>query len=364
MEVTKMDAEALRALEDKAMKAAMDSGRIDDLEKATNIAKQSAEIQKATSDSSSQPKLLRYEEFKTWAALLVPFLSIATLAVTVYIQAAQLKATREANRDTQWRETEKNVLSQLSKPPSVIADPALAMTLLEPYTSDDRVGREATVLAVHLLSTVPSSDRFKDFFLSHHIGESWTDVTFLTGLSREVFGNMLELDTRIAEPSHPSILDAARGATIDDIEFLTERLCALYRANPTLTRGADFRDVFLLNGDLSGVDLTDADFTGAKLQNVNFANADLGGNVRFKNVAFVDSDWWDARRIGTPLLPFLIANQYPFFDNEHVTYDVAPPDRPHYAELVRKLCDKAELACKSDDVKYGDAPAQKQSQPK
>jgi hypothetical protein len=188
-----MDIDALRALEDMATKAALQSGRIEDVEKATNIAKQTAEIQKATSDRTNQPKLARYEEVKTWAALLVPFLSIATLAVTVYIQAAQLKATREANQDTQWRETVKNVLSQLNKPPSVVADPALAMSLLEPYTSNDRFGREATLLAIHLLSTVPSSERFKDFILSHHVGENWSDARLLTDLDRDFYNALLNL---------------------------------------------------------------------------------------------------------------------------------------------------------------------------
>jgi hypothetical protein len=165
--------------------------------------------------------LLRYEEVKSWATILVPFLSIATLAVTVYIQAAQLKATREANQDTQWRETIKNVLSQLSRPTTVSADPSLAMSLLEPYTSDERFGRDATRLGINLLTAVPSSDRFKDFFLSHHIGESWSDLQLLTGLGRDLFNNLSELDNRIRELNHSPVFEVAREATVEDIEFIT-----------------------------------------------------------------------------------------------------------------------------------------------
>ena len=114
-----MDLQDLEALQQRAFEIASQSGQIADVEKAVSIAKQVVDARKAATDSINQPKLLRYEEWKAWAALLVPFLSIATLAVTIIIQAAQLKATREASENTEWSETLKNVLSQLSRPATV-----------------------------------------------------------------------------------------------------------------------------------------------------------------------------------------------------------------------------------------------------
>jgi len=353
-----MDTQALCDLEELALKAALKSGTIEDIEKATSIAKQASEIRKVLSDSSNQPKLVRYEEFKAWAALLVPFLSIATLALTVYIQAAQLKATREANQDTQWRETQKNVLSQLSRPSTVIADPSMAMSILEPYLSDDRFGRDAKLLAINLLSSVPSSDRFKDFFLSHHIGEASSDAHLLETLGRDLYNNLVELDERISEANHAPILDAARNAMIDDIEFVTEKLCVLFHTDAALVRNLDLRDIFLLNGDLSGLDVLDADLPGANLQNVNVEKTRLIGTVKFTKAHFVDTHWWDAREISKPLLQFLMTNQYPFFDNNKVSYTVPPPDRLRYVTGVLRLCKQAGLVCRSDEIKYGTPPDQ------
>ena len=133
-----MDLDSLQQLQQTATDTALKSGKIEDIEKAVNITKEFIDMQKTLSDTSNQPALVRYEEFKTWAALIVPFLSIATLAVTIYMQTIQLDATREANETSKWQETVRNVLSQMSKPASVVPDPALAMSLLEPFGFEPR----------------------------------------------------------------------------------------------------------------------------------------------------------------------------------------------------------------------------------
>jgi hypothetical protein len=357
---------SLRELQQQAVQSALKSGRIEDLEKAANITKQAIDAQKAVTDNKNQPKLVRYEGFKTWAALIVPLLSIGTLLVTIYIQAGLLKATTEANEDTQWRETVKNVLSQLDKKPSSVADPALAMSLLEPYSSDSRFGRDATLLAVQLLSRVPSSDRFKEYFLSHHVGETQSDISFLTTVNRELFNDFADLDHRLKQPLEPReklTVMQMRDTFVDDIEFITERLCTLYRAQHTTTALTDLRDVFLMNGDLSGVNLTGADLSGSKFETTNFANANLIGNIKFMDTSFVDSNWWDAREIAKPLLKYLIEEQYPYFDSEGVIYFVPPPNKQQYFEKVRQLCQKVGLACEPESLKYG-TPPPKKAEPK
>jgi hypothetical protein len=356
-----MDIDALHELQKLAVQTALQSGRIEDLEKAANITKQVADVNKASSDTVNQPKLLRYEEFKAWATLIVPFLSIATLAVTIFIQSAQLNATREANEDTQWRETVKNVLSQLNKPSSVVADPALAMSLLEPYAANNRYQKDAIFLSVELLSRVPSSDRFVDYFQSHQLGEKQSDIPFLTMLGRELYSNLAEVNYRLQQPAAPQILKPASNALFDDIEFLSGKLCGLYHSPGTTTPPADLRDLFLVKCDLSGVNLTGVDLTGAKLQSVNLKDAILGGNVKFseEKTFFVDTHWWDAREISRPLLKFLIDKQYPYFDNEGVQYNVPPPEKRIYIDLVRQLCGKVNLHCDPSTLQYGEPPAAK-----
>src|SRR5262245_1924545 len=100
-------ATALEELANKATQLVSESGRVEDLEKAASIAKMAAEVSKQNSDAVSQAKTLRYEGWKSFATLIVPLLTVATLFVTVYIQYQQISATREANEDTEWRESVK-----------------------------------------------------------------------------------------------------------------------------------------------------------------------------------------------------------------------------------------------------------------
>src|SRR5439155_7751041 len=130
-----------------------------------NVSKLVAESHKNVTDSQNQYRVLRFEGFKSWAAILVPLLSILTLAVTIGMQYAQLSETHQANADLQWRETVKNVLSQLkggtlssaalARGGTTQADPLLAMSLLKPYLSDERYGKDATELALLVLARVP-----------------------------------------------------------------------------------------------------------------------------------------------------------------------------------------------------------------
>jgi hypothetical protein len=112
-----MDSDRLHQLEQQAYATAMKSGSWEDIERAVNIAKQIADMEQAAAENKNRPKLVRYEALKAFAVLLVPLLSVFTLAVTIFIQAALLKATREANEDTDCGENVRNVLVEQGKTP-------------------------------------------------------------------------------------------------------------------------------------------------------------------------------------------------------------------------------------------------------
>src|SRR5215468_2959408 len=98
-----MDSDRLHQLEQQAYATAMKSGSLEDIERAANIAKQIADMEQAAVENKSRRKLVLYEALKTFAILLVPLLSVLTLAATIYMQTALLKATREANEETDCR---------------------------------------------------------------------------------------------------------------------------------------------------------------------------------------------------------------------------------------------------------------------
>src|SRR5712692_7221465 len=108
------DGETLQKLQAAAVEKAFSTKEVADLEKAVSIIKTIADREKTANDNRNQPRLLRYEQYKTLSTAVVPLLTLLTLAFTVWVQASQVRVTQEANDDLEWRDTAKNVLSQLS----------------------------------------------------------------------------------------------------------------------------------------------------------------------------------------------------------------------------------------------------------
>jgi hypothetical protein len=62
-----------------------------------------ADYEKASTDATNQTKLIRYESIKSFSTGIVPFLTLLTLAITIYFQWSQAVITSRANEDAQWR---------------------------------------------------------------------------------------------------------------------------------------------------------------------------------------------------------------------------------------------------------------------
>jgi len=83
----------------------MESGNLDDIERATSVCKLAAEAEKDSVEAATQGPVVRQEGLRNWAQLLVPLLCVLTLAVTITIQTFQQRQQERSRQDTVWRGT-------------------------------------------------------------------------------------------------------------------------------------------------------------------------------------------------------------------------------------------------------------------
>jgi hypothetical protein len=358
---------SLTRLQESAIKTAAASLSLVDIEKAANIAALAAQTEKNLRDGQNQRSLLRFEAFKSWAAILVPFLSIVTLFVTIAMQYAQLGATREASADTQWRENEKNVLEQLRGP---TPDPLLATSLLQSYIGDPRYGRQAIDLSLLVLSNVPSSEVFKDYFVSRKIEVNLETLASILALDRSLWRRHTDINEFLADKDpntmgthgYPPSLSreqalAIEKALLTELTFLSGEIGGFIKTQNGRNESLDLRRVLLTNADLAGSNFGDALLEDSQMENLNLDGANLGAIVRYADSAWFGSNWWDAKAINPPLLEFLMKSWYPYHSPDF-NYPTRPPLKEAYTEKVLGLCRKSGLHCETNKILYG-APAAK-----
>src|SRR6267154_6119245 len=107
------------------------TGTLEGYKTLADTLKSLSESEKAAKDTANQEKLLRYEWLKSTATVLVPFLTLATLAVTIFFQWDQARITTQSNEDAQWR----NLTEAMTKPTSPTSDVVITTGLIPFYTS-------------------------------------------------------------------------------------------------------------------------------------------------------------------------------------------------------------------------------------
>lgn len=364
-------------LRNSAIEQARHSEALPDIEKAATITKAVAESRKAETDAANQRNIMYFEQLKSWAAVVVPLLTLLTLAVTVWMQYGQLSASREANRDLQWRETVKLVLAQVASkqplaPPNTSSsspqtghgamppgpagvpfgpapagegqeDPEMGLTLLKSFIHDPKYANDALDLGLLLACRTPPSDILKDFYSSAGIELDWDNVNTVIGVDRKlktVITGVFDLLPSNGNGETP--LEQNYDAFNDDARFLGNEIAQVLRTSRPpgfrldLGRTLFFR-VDLTDGLLAGANLTDAIF-----DRTNLRNADLSGVEHFENSNWYGTAWWEAKEISPKLLLFLIKDWDPKND---FPYDSPPPARDVYIQKIEHLCGSAKADC-------------------
>src|SRR4030081_1910976 len=112
--IDQQDERDLRELRQAAVGQALNTKQVADIEKAVSVIKAITDRAKTELDNQNAPKMLRREGWKTFAAVVVPLVTLATLAFTLYTQNEERRLSRDAQDDLQWRETVKDVLAHIS----------------------------------------------------------------------------------------------------------------------------------------------------------------------------------------------------------------------------------------------------------
>jgi hypothetical protein len=358
----------LKELKQSSMQRALTSGTLDDMEKTASIWKMAAEREKAAVDANNQARVLRLQQFQSMATGLVPFLSLLTVAITVWVQSAQVTATRQANEDTQWRDAMKAISTSASRRGSPI-ESIVANTSLKPFFSSLRYGRPARELALQLLGQTASLGSFEDLFHSAIPRPAWDNVDDLVKVNRTLFSGFNQVDAQLdetnareaqeqqtagvgaARQTPPSSAIGAlakdeiifhRNELIDELIFVSSKIADILHSPKPTGQKLNFSKAFLFNCDLSNTDLSGADLSDARLEGVDLGGAKLDIKIyQFDSTSWSDTQWWKAAYISGPLLKYLSENKYPYYATD-LTYDV---NKEEYMADLHKLCGAAKLDC-------------------
>ncbi|HEX6703892.1 MAG TPA: pentapeptide repeat-containing protein [Albitalea sp.] len=348
--------ETLLRLRQEAAALAGESKRIEDYKSAADTWKAVAEAWKAQRDAENQQRLIRFEGLKSFATFVVPFLTLLTLLVTIWLQrdatliqrdtarlqAEQVKATIEANEDIQWREAVK----ALAGSQSVISGLA-AQEMLKPLRETKRYHDKADELAIAVMGRVSDEEGFRDLFDSTFRQQDWSTVAGMLIVARTLAASYhaaadaakeAERQERSARlqrgfmtaaiggveatgsksgnswgglpPAFVSI--GAANAYVAEMRYVCPKLAAILRLPRPQKMDLDLSGVMLLDCDLSGTNLSRADLTGAQIQASRFEEVDLSDLRGFKDSKWPSTPWWRAGRIDTRLLALLSKSSYPY----------------------------------------------------
>ena len=365
----------LERLEDLANRKAAASQSLADLEKAASAAVLIARARIQREHLRHHRYRLHLDDAKSWALLAVPFLILIAVLVFFPGPSQQARATREASAHAEFREVEKNFVSQITQTGALVRpDLMLLTTPLEPYLHDPRFEKEALDLSILALSHAASADAFQDYFVSRNIHVDARNLpTFLT-LDRVLYTNFNELDdalnsdassnisTIVGRPLGKDQGQRARDGILLELTFLSARIAAHLRSYKADPLNADLRRVYFKGIDLGGVTFGQSSLDGCQWEGVSLTNADLSKVTGFEASQWIDANWWDARIISRPLLNYLITNQYPYHP-PLVEYTNAPPARDAYAAQVLRLCKKSALNCNAATLPYGTPAKPDKSKP-
>jgi Pentapeptide repeats (8 copies) len=367
----------LAELRTAAIDEALKNRQVVDLEKAVSIAKTISDREKTESDHQNAPKMLRYESWKTLGTAIVPLLTLATLAFTVWTQNNQLHLSQQANRisqeanaDATWRETAKNVLLQLNhteqlgsggarsgRPESASSsDPHLAIQLLTPYFSDKRHGAEALDIALLVLLRVRDPEVLADFLSSPSVQINADNVHLVLAKMRDLRAEFYYVNDGLQDKTIPPDDPIAHHywALLDNLTILNDKVGDLLRSRETNRFRLDLRRTFFYNSNLSGANLDGAAIDGARFEKVDLSAATLT-NMGDKTATsvWIASNWWDAKLIDPQLLKKLMNEYYPYPKGQTITYAKDPPDQATYLDKVKHLCQGAGILCTDSDITYG-----------
>lgn len=307
----------------------------------------------------------RQKSWQTTASVLVPFLSIFTLAVTIYFQWDQARLSAVVNEDARWRV----VVDAMTKPPTPTSD-IVILTALDPFFESSRYQHQAYEIAFLLAARTSSEFGFEALYRTAWGSAGWGNLKDMRRLDQslakayadmdalfESFGGLKVLERQKELPRRPissatatidiGFANTARGEVLESMRFLSGRVADVLRSDrPASTERVDLSGFHFFETDLHDIDFTNVDIARADLQRPIVDGAKLTPS------SFIDSNWsgvqwWKAKAVSGPLVQYLLSRGFfPKFDaSDGETYPNAKLDEVDVKGSVQRLCAAAHVAC-------------------
>ena len=368
-----MPSEITDQIRQHASTLADSTGTLEGYKTLADTLKSLADYEKSTTDTVNQRKFLRFESLKSLATILVPFLTVLTLAVTIYFQYAQSVITQQSNEDAQWR----NLTDALTKPPGPTTDVAI-IAGLTPFFTSSRYSTQAYQVVYSLARRIVDKTTFQFLYDAAIVRPTWEDnpepharLARLSGVAFrdmdeafEALGGAKKLEKKSANPLSTlqtrsgalTIEQANRGRNevLDIQNYICDRLGELFRAKrpKDIPLYTDFSNIPCFQGNLSHADFSDLDISGSSFQRADVADASL------TPASFMDSDWngtkwWLASTISDEFLKYLMDHAAPYSHDGEVYFPTdTKVSRDEYIRALGTHCKKAKFSCDLDHVPF------------
>jgi hypothetical protein len=366
----------LYVLKDEAIKKAQASGNLEDVERVASVYKLMAEAQKRSAEAAAQTRMVRQEGLKNWAALLVPLLSVLTLAVILWSQIQQQRESLRSREDGEWLAVINEFRSASTATNAPTIEGLLPQVRLKPFMKSPIYGDQANQLARLLLPRIADPDGFRDLFAA----VEWHDLNQMLNVDRglnrlyDYLGRerrKLEASDSRAVPAGASPGPAAaaggtRGRSAIDprveqlssdqgnissqTSYVCKRIGDMARSGKLPSTGLDLDDCWFNYCDLSRVDWNGATLNGTLFQHVNLEGARFADVTEVENLDIANTAWWQAAELSPSLLKALMENFDPGTETQRELTE--KPTKPAYVARVTQLCKTAKMNCPQALIKF------------
>jgi len=305
---------------------------------------------------------------------------LGLIGTSIY-NIAQISATHEQIETTQWRD----LLSSLDKPNPDIAQSLTVPFRLRSFANSKRYSQDARLIGAAVLSKVADFDGFRQLFNFIFADQRANDIETMIEIQGQLSSTFQKLDNSCLEksqrfefpktPAYQSVCwDAYTDKQVQDFGLKIEDsdIWEMRKAYRQLDSELGFMSLQIttalrssLSKNRGNIKLINPYLLGANFRNLDFSSIDLSGTaivttllthatllpIKFDDVSFVQSNWWDATIVDKKLLQRLIDTAFPS-KSQHFSPPVTRPTRLEYVSAVLALCHKVDLPCTEAHIPY------------
>jgi len=294
----------LESVRQKALALLRDSGQsLETMKKGCDLLNDVEEIENRRVSTRKLERELSERRVVEFINLLAPYAAVLVLAATLGFQIwQQRKAADDKARDRDdalWGDALKSVSEGKSLP---------AIIQLKYFeTSPWGHKQDAYQLMLSIFRHSKDTDQFKELFENEFTPVSGDNLDAILDVDRALHSQWVDLNRRDDNPE-------LQHQTILELSYIGNRIAPVLQKRAP-DKSFDLHFVAVFDCDFSWVDLTNANLDGFVTGRVNLSNANLTGARNFKSYlsgeknfrdrAWTDTAWWQARAIDPEFLAYL-----------------------------------------------------------